>query len=176
MKRGNDDGDILGMNTSRKKKTSVDNSEKKEKTGIKDRESHSGDKIPVTRVVCDIDVDSLTPSELSRYSSWKKTVFSRKDVLKMVSPYSKMDFGSIHLSVVSSCAKMFLGELIEDAVKNKESPRILTPEDIKAASSRLFFARRNVLPDYSPFIKRRNYRIEKPRPEDLEDEIPFWAH
>lgn len=183
MKRGRDDGDILRMNTSRKKTTPSENTEKdkkkknkKKNTGSEDRKSQHGNKMPVTEVVCDIDVDRLTPSELSRYSSWKKTVLPRKDVLDMVSPYSKMDFGSIHLSVVSSCAKMFLGELIEDAVKNKDSPRILTPEDIKAASSRLFFARRNVLPDYSPLIKRKLYRIEKPKPEDLEDEIPFWAH
>lgn len=169
MKRGYDDGDILGINTSRDKPKKG----KKEKIGKK---SDPTKKIPVKETNCDIDVDSLTPHQLSRYSSWKKTVFSREDVSEMVSTYSDLDISDVILSVVSSCAKMFLGELVEDAAKNKDAPRIITPRDIKDASSRLFYERRNVLPDYCHFIKRRLYRIEKPSPDELEDEIPFWAH
>lgn len=149
---------------------------KKGKKENKVKKPDPAKKIPVIDTDCDIDVDSLTPHQLSRYSSWKKTVFSRKDVSEIVSTYSDLDFSDVILSVVSSCAKMFLGELIEDAAKNKDAPRIITPRDIKDASSRLFYDRRNVLPDYCHFIKRRLYRIEKPSPDELEDEIPFWAH
>lgn len=177
MKRGYDDGDILGMNTPCTKPT-VPAKPKKIRKTVKTVKKPGPEKkkIPVIETDCGIDVDSLTPHQLSRYSSWKKTVFSRKDVSEMVSPYSDMDFSDVHLSVISSCAKMFLGDLIEDAAKNKDAPRILTPGDIEDASSRLFYDRRNVLPDYSPLIKRRLYRIEKPRPEELEDDRPFWAH
>ena len=182
MKRGCDDGDILGMKPPREKNTSnplntlTDKSSKGKSKDKKQNKANTGKKMPVIEIECDIDVDSLTARQLSRYSSWKKTVFSRKDVLEMVTPYSGMSFSNIHLSVVSSCAKMFLGEIIEDAVKNKDSPRILTPEDVVAASSRLTLDRRNVLPDYCPIIKRRNFRIKKPSPDDTGDEIPFWAH
>ena len=176
MKRGYDDGDILGMNTPCKKPTVPEKPNKVRKTGKTRKKSESEKKIPVIEPECGIDVDSLTAHELSRYSSWKKTVFSRKDVSEMVSSYSDMDFSDVHLSVISSCAKMFLGELIEDAATNKDSPRILTPGDIEDASSRLFHDRRNVLPDYCPLIKRKLYKIEKPKPEELEDERPFWAY
>ena len=176
-KRGRDDGDILGTKTPRKKNTSntlTGGSRKGKKK--EEKKEDAGKKMPHIEVECGIDVDSLTPRQLSRYSSWKKTVFSRKDVLEIVETYSDMSFSNIQLSVVSSCAKMLLGEIIEDAVKNKDSSRILTPEDIEAASSRLALGRRNVLPDYCPIIKRKHYKIEKPSHEDIEDERPFWAH
>lgn len=166
MKRGCDDGDILGMNTPRKKKALPEEPE----------EPVERNNVSTAEIECGIDVDSLTDLELSRYSSWKKTVFSTRGILEMIKPYSEMSFSNIQVSVVSSCVKMFLGELIEDAVKNKDLPRVLTPGDIAEASSRLALGRRNVLPDYCRIIKRRNYVLEKPSPEEMMKQIPSWAH
>lgn len=168
MKRGYDDGDILCARTPRVSKASRDKSSSGDKSpsGIeRPKKSTMVDdprkQIPVNEPGWLIQVDKLTNDQLSRYSAWKTSVFSREDISEMITPYASVEFSDVHVSMVAACAKMLVGDLVEEARIHRGDAVIpITAQDIESSSGRL--SRRRILPDYCPIVKRRNYKIPKP--------------
>ena len=165
MKRGIDDGDILGLALARQKSNEVKTVETKKAMVEKPR-------IPVNHPGWVVEVDKLTNEQMLRYIAWKKVVFYREHILEMISPYTTrtwFTFGNIHISMVSTCAKMLVGDLVEEARRSRVdggSASPIQPQEIVDAYRKLYRMRR-ALPDYSPILKRRNFKI--PKPEPVED-------
>ena len=159
MKRCHDDGDILGV-----KNTKADNG-----TSEEDQSPVEDDRVVVPEKNHGINVGTLSERDLRRYSSWKRTVFSDEDVVDMIYPHSTKEFNDIHVSIVSACVKMYIGDLIEGAIINKDTPIGIDSLDIEESFARICRGRR-ILPDCFSSIYRKRRRFNMPRTRK-----DFWA-
>jgi len=171
MKRVIDDGDILGLALQRQKSKDEEDNKGETNTGETKKAMVEKTKIPVNQPGWVIEVDKLTKEQILRYMAWKKVVFYREHILEMISPYTTrtwFTFGNIHISMVSTCAKMLVGDLVEEAIISRidgDTASPIQPQEIVDSYRKLYRTRR-ALPDYSPILKRRNYKIPKPVPEE----------
>lgn len=165
MKRCHDDGDILGMNNTRKYE---DESLSKEDTPSLDNDydMDAGNKDNTCR---GIDIGSLSERDMKRYCSWKRTVFSDDDVVDMIYPHSKREFNDLHVSIVSACVKMYIGDIIEGAIIEKGDTIGINSMDIEESFSRICRGKR-ILPECLSSIskKRRRYNMPHRRKD-------FWS-
>lgn len=155
MKTTHDDGDILGNAYKKKAHTTKHLVSKVENFEKTPRVKKPKSTIPVNDPGWVVEVDKLNMEQLSRYRSWKQSVFNNEDISDMIKPYSNYDFSDIHVSLVSDCVKIYLGDLIDNAKKNQiDISESLTPDDIKGALDRINSGPR-LLPHVSLFNRRR---------------------
>jgi len=115
----NDDGDILGLAVTKKRKPETPSQNESKKKG-KASSTHEK-KIPVLDNGWLPPIDKLSKQEFCRYSSWKKTVICPSVVSKVVKKYSGCKFEGfkpLGISVIAEATKCFIGNLIENAVMN----------------------------------------------------------
>lgn len=173
MKRVRDEGDILGLALDRIAQEST-KKEKVKEVPVKQSKSNPNPlvvkNVPVSKSgPTTIEVDKLTADQLSRYEAWKKGVFSPGHISKMIKPYATVDFNDVHVSMVSACAKILVGDLVKEARMRRQGTGPITSQEIEDASHRLSRSKRT-LPDYSPFLKRKDFK--RLRPDKVED---FWS-
>ena len=154
MKRGYDDGNILAPRVNHKDDTHEDTQNDTQENTRVHKDPHPRKDIPVNEPGWFIEVDKLTKDQLSRYEAWKKSVFSPEYISDMISPYTSVEFNDMHVSMVSSCAKMFVGDLVEEVRMHRgDTGDPITPGDIEYAFCRLFYKKK--LPPPPPRLRKK---------------------
>ncbi len=116
-----------------------------------------------------VEVDRLTPAQRSRFEALRTTTFSHEDVSDMIRPFAfvrrtdPIEFSEFHVSVVAACTKMFVGDLVRDALVHRDpghpgDPGPLTAREVEEAAARNPLSK--ILPDYCPVLKRTDRSIE----------------